>query len=72
MLDFYDKIFLLTERFVMTTAYIVVTLVLFCLNLFSNLIVLSNGRGDRFPAVALVATILSIFFILWASILLFS
>jgi len=54
----------------MTTAYIVVTLILFCLNLFSNLLVLSNGRGDKFPTAPLVATILSVGFIVWAAILL--
>jgi hypothetical protein len=54
----------------LTTLYIVVTLVLFSLNTLANIAVLATNKSEKFPIAAFFATIFSIFFVVWAVILL--
>lgn len=53
-----------------TTLYIIITLIVFSLNLLANLAVLATNKKDKFPLAAFVATLLSVAFVIWGIILL--
>jgi len=50
--------------------YIIVTTVLFSINLLSNIIILATTNKEKFPVAAVFATILSVIFVVWGIILL--
>jgi hypothetical protein len=49
----------------LTTLYIIVTLIIFSLNFLANVAVLATNKKDKFPAAAFVATMFSIIFVIW-------
>jgi len=48
-----------------TTLYVIITMILFSLNFFANVAVLATTEKDRFPFAAFFGTILSILFVIW-------
>jgi hypothetical protein len=50
--------------------YIIVTTILFSINLLSNIIILATTNKEKFPVAAVFATILSVIFVVWGIILL--
>jgi hypothetical protein len=55
-----------------TTLYIIVTMILFSLNLMANLAVLGMNKQDKFPVTSFLASIASVGFVIWAIVLLIS
>jgi hypothetical protein len=55
-----------------TTLYIIITMILFSLNLLANVAILGTNKSDKFPMTTFFATILSIVFVVWAIVLLIS
>jgi hypothetical protein len=53
-----------------TTLYIIVTMIIFSLNLLANLAVLGINKSDKFPLTAFFATFISMAFVIWAIVLL--
>jgi hypothetical protein len=55
-----------------TTLYVIVTMILFSLNFFANIAVLATTQKDKFPFSAFFATILSVLFVIWGIVVLVS
>jgi hypothetical protein len=53
-----------------TTLYIIVTMILFSLNLMANLAVMGMNKNEKFPFAAFFASLASIAFVVWAIVLL--
>ena len=49
----------------LTTTYVIVTIILFSLNFFANIALLAAGSKDKFPFGIFFATILSVLFVIW-------
>jgi hypothetical protein len=56
----------------LTTIYIIFTVVLFSINVLANIGVLATTPKEKFPTSAVLATILSIAFVVWGVIVLVS
>jgi hypothetical protein len=50
--------------------YIVVTTILFSINLLSNIIILATTNKEKFPVAAVFATVLSVIFVIWGIVIL--
>jgi hypothetical protein len=50
--------------------YIVVTTILFSVNLLSNIIILATTNKEKFPVAAVFATVLSVIFVIWGIVIL--
>jgi hypothetical protein len=53
-----------------TTLYIIVTMILFSLNLITNLAVMGMNKSDKFPLAPFFAALFSVVFVVWAIVLL--
>ena len=53
-----------------TTLYIIVTMILFSLNLITNLAVMGMNKSDKFPLAPFFAALFSVGFVIWAIVLL--
>jgi len=53
-----------------TTLYIIVTMILFVLNLVTNIAVMGVNKNEKFPVFPFFATLASLGFIIWAIVLL--
>jgi hypothetical protein len=56
----------------LTTIYIIFTVVLFSINVLANIAVLATTSKEKFPTSAVMATILSIAFVIWGIVVLVS
>jgi hypothetical protein len=56
----------------LTTIYIIFTVVLFSINVLANIAVLATTPKEKFPTSAVLATILSVAFVVWGVIVLVS
>lgn len=54
----------------LTTLYIIITLIIFSLNMFVNIAVLAVNKNEKFPLASFIATIVSIVFVIWGIALL--
>jgi hypothetical protein len=54
----------------LTTVYVIVTVILFSINVLANIGVLATISKEKFPTSAVLATILSIAFVIWGIVIL--